>query len=461
MKKISLTIALLTLAIFLSAPAWSATMWDGTIYDDHVAVSGSNQGEVLIYPVYVGSDGGNKTRIQVINTSMEMSAVAKVVIRSARYSQECRDFFIFLSPTDMWEGTIMWQDGETVLWTDDDSFLTSPDPTFASKDNPFTLRMVEPGCGDLCNIGYVEVFLSRVFPGLDSIPTIKSRIYEEYVGPGSLENPDPRSGYNPAERRHNTNILAGSLEIVNDVTNDSAALHAVALQNYGNVRDLNPAIETIFGEGALNTMMEVEAALSKDNIAMPYYDRDDLMTYHLFNFPTKLTRVDDCEVVAVEGEYTGFQLGSPSGHYVEYNVRAMDMKEQTRPEEDEDIFSPWDPVVDRYYMPEELHAIRPAPRQFTEGWYRYSFTEGRTDGLTLDGDYLEYTGAPVIPFIMNFGVDGLSMHYTSYEDGFFKDEWGIWQPTSGAGVYGEHAVTGEKMGLPGYQYTTSTPGTLP
>ena len=84
-------------------------------------------GQVLIYPYYT-VNGGNQTLISVVNTTDQVKAV-KVRFLEGRNSQEVLDFNLYLSPYDVWTGSIDGPDeagdaigaGPAVLSTDDKS----------------------------------------------------------------------------------------------------------------------------------------------------------------------------------------------------------------------------------------------------------------------------------------------------------------------------------------------------
>lgn len=434
MKRIIQLTALLAAVLVLSAPAWSFS------YTDHVSQAPNGKGDVLIFPGYLVLDGTFETKIQVINTSDQVSAVAKVVIRTAKYSQEVRDFFIFLSPTDMWEGTLkMNAAGEVVIYSEDDSTLTSSTPTFATPASPFEYSLVQPRCGDTNIYGYAEVFLAYVFdenaPGpvnLTSAIVDKEDIYNEYVGNGTLNNPLPTAGDNPAYvDPWNRNILAGNLQIQVPAYGWSAALNATVLKDYGMRAFATPAVETTFDTPvADNNFIEVEAALSKNYIGMPYYHDNDNGNYtlHFFNFPTKLVELAaDC-TVTVRGEYTGFDK-------VDVGILGLDMEENSK-ETLTPIVSPYDP--DETTFEDELSWY--FPTSYEQGWYRYILDNGPTTDINVAGDNLTYTGAPVIPFALNYGADGFSLMY-----GFYTDQYG----SVHAG-----ATTADRV-LEGYNYVYS------
>lgn len=79
------------------------------------------QGDALIFPAYYSGNGYQST-IKVINTSGTNAIVAKVVLFAGDDSRELRDFNIYLSANDVWEGTIAVDaNGVTTLISTDDS----------------------------------------------------------------------------------------------------------------------------------------------------------------------------------------------------------------------------------------------------------------------------------------------------------------------------------------------------
>lgn len=448
MKKLFQITAIMAVLTLMSAPAWSFS------YEDHVSVAPNGQGDVLIYPVYFAFDGGFQTKLQVINTKMDASAVAKVVIRSAAFSEEVRDFLIFLSPTDMWEGYLVW-DAATQkphIYSEDDSVIVSLEgdgsPVWASPANPQYIDLVTPSCpGDTNLWGYAEVFLAWVFPdpwtGIDRPIVNKDSIFNRYVGTGSILDPQPTSGGSPFDVREDlgdryTNILAGNQQIQNPLVGWTSALNAVTLKDYLVTEPLNPLAETFFsrsGAGARNNVLEVEAALAKQHIGMPYIDNDEGNTLHFITFPTKLML--ECDTP--RGTYYGFQKDSPRDDKVVFRLRAMDMMERT-PGADIPIYSPI-PETPEDVLPWEVNFLMPTA--FDEGWYRYTFTEGDTFGLNRSLQDMKYTGAPAIPVSMNFGQSGFSTMYGVWTDG---------------NVYctgsGETAASGDIL-MDGYQYVNS------
>lgn len=67
-------------------------------------------GQVLIYPYYT-VNGGNSTVLAIVNTTDDVKAV-KVRFLEGRNSQEVLDFNLYLSPFDVWTGSVGDPDGD-------------------------------------------------------------------------------------------------------------------------------------------------------------------------------------------------------------------------------------------------------------------------------------------------------------------------------------------------------------
>ena len=100
MKKNSLTTALLA---GLAGAAGLATTAHA------VNLNPDGLGQALIYPYY-GVNSGNQTIISVVNTANDVKAV-KVRFLESRNSREVIDFNLYLSPFDVWTGSVFALDG--------------------------------------------------------------------------------------------------------------------------------------------------------------------------------------------------------------------------------------------------------------------------------------------------------------------------------------------------------------
>ncbi|MFK5986534.1 MAG: hypothetical protein QM479_14085 [Pseudomonadota bacterium] len=79
-------------------------------------------GQALIGPIYY-AEGSYKTEIVVVNTRTDAAVKAKVVLRSHKDSVEVLDFIVYLSPGDVWRGTVEGTGtaGEARIVSSDDS----------------------------------------------------------------------------------------------------------------------------------------------------------------------------------------------------------------------------------------------------------------------------------------------------------------------------------------------------
>ena len=110
-----------------------------------VDVSREGTGDFLFAPAYfIG--GGMTTDLKVINTSLTQSAVAKVVFCHPVTSAETLDFLIYLSPSDVWNGTVSCAAADangnctrSVITSADDSIQLEGSATFASATNAATI----------------------------------------------------------------------------------------------------------------------------------------------------------------------------------------------------------------------------------------------------------------------------------------------------------------------------------
>ena len=202
--------------------------------------------------------------------------VAKVIFRSALRSQEILDFFIYLSPTDVWTGTIYYNSaqGRVYVTSADDSVNNnSGGLNFASATAPLDIQVVDVCAGDIATIGYVEV-VEACSLNLGNPPVSKSLIksvYEAWVSGG---NAAPTTVlYNATTYNVNLpiNVLTAVEEITNSTTGSSFSLNATVMKNYDSTDLMTVAVETKIGINANNTITEVEAALAKNNLAIPYY----------------------------------------------------------------------------------------------------------------------------------------------------------------------------------------------
>jgi len=415
-------------------------------FTDHVKIAPNRKGDVLVFPVYAAINGGWETKFTVINTATDRSVVAKVVFRSAIFSQELLDFLIYLTPTDVWTGVMRYNaaSGKPEVYSDDDSCLVSSG-VWATTANPFIVPIntpKDPCTNDIYNIGYVEVF--------ESAHTIAGAAYPAVAGGANVNLNSP-----PVDKRalfraydawpvtqntvlvnDNINVLTGIEEFRNASLNQRASLEATVLRDYGATRSpgiVTPTLlsvinETFIGEpAAYNSIGEFEAAIAKNDLAM-YYSSQNL-TFHFFTFPTKFGRIPTTNAPTCT-IFNNANFRSPyfvaRGNCIEYASVNYDRSENSSMAAT--IISPSTTAR----MCQEVNWFNTFG--FTEGWARYIFSPSNTltqfpvqNTLTPPystvGNDGSYTGTPVLGTVMNLNStnDGYSMAAAAHTDGLVKD----------------------------------------
>jgi hypothetical protein len=420
MKKFaSCAVALLAVILFV-APAYAVNE------TEHVIQAPNGKGDVLIYPHYLALAGGWQTKLVVVNTNTARSVVAKVIIRSAVFSQELRDFLIYLSPADVWTG-VLYNDAVegAVIESADDSVVASDGPTFATPEAPMKIALVDNAC-DTNEIGYITVI--ETWSSDESWDCMGSGAVD--LGPIGDTKVDKLCIYNSYHNVTGTgaadqtwlatndgpwNCLAGHYEL--SLTNAfSATDNATVLRDYDQNTYTNAGLVTTLGTGAYNNLCEVEAALSKSPVDMYYYapgSTDAKIVVNWVTFPTKLSVINtSCDYTSpyVRGPFVAWQA---SPYEVIYTPKYWDLSENT-PGGTETHFSPYTPTPDETF-PAEVNFKFTQPdfvaATYTEGWIRYAFEYTTTCDPSGDAtnDDLMYTGAPAIAFSWVFGGDGAGL----------------------------------------------------
>jgi len=258
-----------------------------------VSVNREGTGDFLIAPAYfIGN--GMTTDLRVINTSATKSVVAKVVFRHPTSSAEVLDFLIYLSPSDVWTGTVSCVTAaangncaKSRVTSYDDSIqipaVNAQTVTFASATNPAIIESDDAnaiiGRTALPNQGYIEVIMSSEYDVAPNKPgVLKTAIAAQHeAGPVIITD------------KKTPNVLAGFVT-ANATGVGSATLPMVALENYNNVR------KAVVGEVSgfdlttqTTTLADVEEALWSNNHAVPYVVGPNKFTLVTYTFPTKLS----------------------------------------------------------------------------------------------------------------------------------------------------------------------------
>jgi len=362
----------------------------------HVSTAPNGNGDVLLYHLYLAGDG-IATNFHVINSSNTRSVVAKVVLRSHKCSVEVLDFLIYLSPNDYFDAKIQFKDGKYVCTIADDSYVV--DGVSASANNPKEYELFGPSC-DTANYGYIEVIeaWSAVLPKEDDGTVDKIDIVDAYDGVVVITNEDT------------VDVLSGFAEVVFPGA-DYADYNAVALKDYDNRNVLTPLIETILGDVANNTLCEVEAALAKNNLVIPYFNSDTACTIPILTLPTKIVGCDDKDRTECDDTAEGPFFQNDNLDPV-YGIYYYDKEEHTRHLVCETSPCPENPELN---LLEEVNLISLSP-PFDGGWLRAVFSQ-TTACNSLAGGNIVYTGAPVIGLIAELTADGLSLITPAYDYG--------------------------------------------
>ena len=426
MKRLLKYTGLILMVLMASGSVWA---YD---YNDHVTVAPNNKGDVLIFPYYLAVDGGWQTKLTVINTDEVNSLVAKIVIRSFKNSEELLDFFLYLSPADVWTGTMLYDAAinRVVIDSTDDSCLASSSGTtlatlvWASTITP-TVQKLHQGlfpvsCGDDGDfLGYIEVF-TAASGNAGARPLKKDTIWSEYDklvnGATSLLRYASAAWTRP-------NVLAGFMQLQNPMAGLDASLRATTLKDNLNTGRMTTSAETRLGENSRNTLGEVEAALTKDDIAMPYVNGSDV-AIHIFTFPTKLTNVEngcensDTEDIAVFGPYFNVPPHVTAQYCVDYQTAVYDLRENTP---GTGPFSGGSLETREFCAEVNIVAADVFPSGYVEGWAHYFFPHNvqyptTTQILAPFSRWITYFGAPVLPTYLSIGATGLSANYGAWDD---------------------------------------------
>lgn len=274
-----------------------------------VELGAGEKGEVLIAPMIMAA-GGWDSELRVINTDVLNSAVVKVVFHEPARSSEVLDFFIFLSPGDVWRGTAVKNaDGTIGVRSSDDSSLmvqaagANPNCLQATSTstgfNPGTVKTTIP-----VDFAYVNFFQARTFPGAgDGVAVPKANILAAYSA-ACLANA-------PITAADTTNGLTGDVTMSNATNGNILRLNMTALPNVDNNVYHGLANYTGFSTVTSNNHLgviksRVEDAIWAQSYAFPYDVTGGNQTFGTVTFPTK-----EAILLSPATQYTPFP-GSPT-----------------------------------------------------------------------------------------------------------------------------------------------------
>jgi hypothetical protein len=254
-----------------------------------VQVAQDGTGDYLLAPAYYAISDW-ETKIKVVNTNPDKAVVAKVVIRDSKQCDEIMDFPIYLTPGDVWEGTLKEVNGEVVLVSSDDSMilggkLGSEVEGGIVINNHHKLReTTSAGCERLNYLGYVEIFGAAAYdPDLidngvkdgswSRCTPLNKKVFYEAVKNGM--NLSTGYGYSDVSN----DDLMGKVTIYRDNEDVNARrtmmLNLLALENFSE----GPVSQGIIGGDTYianmstkgqNVVPEVDAALAKERIYIMY-----------------------------------------------------------------------------------------------------------------------------------------------------------------------------------------------
>jgi hypothetical protein len=177
-----------------------------------IAVSMEKKGDYLLFSNWYAVESADwKTDLRIVNTDTMNSTIAKFVIRDGAESNELLDFIIYLTPGDVWSGTVYAKDGALFVHSTDDSMIFN-NVTAAEKDGGYTLKAYRKTERDDMTRGYIEVF-GAAQPGealrkiLGNAPVDKHDLYKAFA---------TDAGYNLLDWKEADNDLIGQAVIYSD-----------------------------------------------------------------------------------------------------------------------------------------------------------------------------------------------------------------------------------------------------
>jgi len=389
------------------AAALGAMLMAGTVGAVEVAQGG--KGDLLIAPMFM-TGGGWTSELKVINTNTVDSAVAKVVFHGPVQSEEVLDFLIYLSPGDVWTGTVMQNaDGSIGVSSADPSSILStnlasqcPSTNGTSGLDPAVAKFTTPH-----TTGYATVTQARMLRGLGAAPVAKARVLAAYSA-ACVDN----TAITAADT---DNVLTGTVTLANPQNGNKLSLAMTALANYDNLEYLKVGALTSFFATAANTSKkQVEDALWASNFAVPFNNAAGNMSFATVTFPTKETYSGSQGT-----QYTPF----PGPVTVSYSVRN---------EEEETLgvvgcrVSPC-AITPANSLPNELNIIAFVPggsiagsnagqvftQTFTKGWTNIDIAPEPSDTRSnVNYNNLNQNGAPALVTYIQWDSTGGSLQGT-------------------------------------------------
>lgn len=282
------------------------------------AVQVDYRGQVLLAPIYL-TTGGYSTNVKVVNHDTTSAVKAKLVLRSQKHSQECRDVILYLSPGDVAEVDLTANSNakHATITSTDDSLLSGLDgttPIFASNrayssvTSGANLLPTEASTADTCAVGHIEVIGAYRVSGVVATDAgnvtvrqgmTKGDLYKIFSSDAArLRALNPSLATITSE---NVNSLSAVVDLHN-ASGDSTSIQATALRSEttvvdlisnraGNVPfDVLTSAETLIGLGwlaGLDSLANIEAALGSTVLSSVYQKAAGQETNLIMTFPTR------------------------------------------------------------------------------------------------------------------------------------------------------------------------------
>jgi len=369
-----------------------------------VTMSNTSVGQMLLGDMYVArTTDYSTTTVKVVNTSTTDAVKAKLVFRSKKHSDECRDMILYLTPGDVAYVDVRLNatTGQPEVWSDDDSILASKksDGTavFASQVAggvafPMVAPRTEPAA-DTCAQGHFEVIAAYAVGGtvtnlLSGLPNVtitqgmsKHNLIRVFDTPkeaatGSAELNVPANNITNNAVANGADFTArvrlkGNVEIKSG--SDRLMAPMLAIREGTNARSggvstnvvTNPAFDvtlgaetfigSAFGDGGVQPtemLGDIEGALTTNKLFNTY---EKSATNFEVTFPTKYRYI-------LTGRYSGagatYEAPFETKGEVAYSVSLFDNQERSAPGTVADlcVVSPCStPVVSGSYLIHEVN----------------------------------------------------------------------------------------------------------
>ena len=390
-----------------------------------VKVAQDGTGDYLLAPVYYAI-GDWKTTLKVVNTNPNRAIVAKVVVRDGAVCNEIMDFLLYLTPGDVWEGTLFAQNGKIVLNSTDDSMVLAGTPASEVSggytiDNNHPVPTEKAGNCTMKNFeGYVEIvgLVSYDPAQIDPTWTVNTPLDKKIFYSKVLNGSSLVDGYDAQDVSNDD--LMGKVTISRDVADVNGKrtmmINMLALENmresaYVGAQTIGVTTNTkwaqVSDKGTVG-LMQYDAAIAKERVYVMYEGDGQNVNPVRTNLtiPTKKYWFDDIGVMpsAYQGGGTCatsyYYSLNPSGSEVTFR----DMQENVHQCHKTSEVSGKEAESCEIRVHEEVYHIDFDDKNGDLG--QYTFASGGYVDMSLannnytyatDTDSLSFHGMPVVP----------------------------------------------------------------